>query len=213
MAKARAGSVYAKTGNPGPVPNTTDAEKRNTTRFSKMHHAVQKAKREKANAAKASRSSTFYRDTHPESAPKMKKSNESLSFFDFMEARRMDKEGVDRGDAGRAARTAKAKESLAAVKKGAERQAKYAKKYGTPGTGKTIEKRAHEKNHPGSRQEPKERGAKETPSETHNRRVNRHNQRLIKHGPTTKEKKAAAGYAAYERDYKKSYGQHKSAWD
>jgi hypothetical protein len=78
MEKARQGSVYAKKGNPGPVPNTTDSEKKETTRFSKMFHASEKAKREKQNADKARRSSTFYKDTHPASAPKMKKANEEF---------------------------------------------------------------------------------------------------------------------------------------
>jgi hypothetical protein len=73
MEKARKGSVYAKKGNPGPVPNTTDDEKKNTTRFSKMFHAQQKAKRAKQEADKARRSPTFYKDTHPASAPKMAK--------------------------------------------------------------------------------------------------------------------------------------------
>ena len=72
MEKARQGSVYAKKGNPA-VPNTTDAEKKNTTRFSKMFHASEKAKREKQEADKAKRSPTFYKDTHPASAPKMAK--------------------------------------------------------------------------------------------------------------------------------------------
>jgi len=73
MEKARKGSVYAKKGNPGAVPNTTDAEKKATTRFSKMFHAQQKAKRAKQEADKARRSPTFYKDTHPASAPKMAK--------------------------------------------------------------------------------------------------------------------------------------------
>jgi hypothetical protein len=73
MEKARKGSVYAKKENPGPVPNTTDAEKKATTRFSKMFHAQQKAKRAKQEADKARRSPTFYKDTHPASAPKMAK--------------------------------------------------------------------------------------------------------------------------------------------
>ena len=77
MAKARAGSVYAKKGNPA-VPNTTDAEKKETTRFSKMFHTSEKAKREKQETDKARRSSTFYKDTHPASAPKMKKANEEV---------------------------------------------------------------------------------------------------------------------------------------
>jgi hypothetical protein len=138
---------------------------------------------------------------------------EMLSFSQFMEARRMDKEGVDRGDTRRADRAEKAKASLAAIKKGAERQAKYAKKYGTPATGETIEKRTHKRDFAGSRQAPKVKGQKETPLETQNRRVNAFNKRRMTHGPTTKEKKASAGYDKYERDYKKSYGQNKSAWD
>jgi hypothetical protein len=73
MEKARKGSVYAKKGNPGAVPNTTDAEKKATTRFSKMFHAQQKAKRAKQEADKERRSPTFYKDTHPASAPKMAK--------------------------------------------------------------------------------------------------------------------------------------------
>ncbi len=220
MEKARKGSVYGRPASKDAVPNVSDSEKKETSRFSKMHHAVEKAKREKQNADKARRSPTFYKDTHPASAPKMKKANESLSFAEFMEARRMDKEGVDRGDSRRAERAEKAKESLAK----AQKQKKIWQKHHDTETAKgrtprssrdtpTMPEREHKKNHPGSRQAPKERGAKETSSETHNRRVNRHNQRLIKHGPTTKEKKASAGYAAYERDYKKSYGQHKSAWD
>ena len=138
---------------------------------------------------------------------------EMLSFSQFMEARRMDKEGVDRGDTRRAARAEKAKASLEAIKKGAERQAKYAKKYGTPATGETKEKRTHKRDFAGSRQAPKVKGQKETPLETQNRRVNAFNKRRMTHGPTTKEKKASAGYDKYERDYKKSYGQNKSAWD
>jgi hypothetical protein len=81
MEKARKGSVYAKKGNPA-VPNTTDSEKKETTRFSKMFHASEKAKREKQEADKARRSSTFYKDTHPASAPKMKKANEEIEHLD-----------------------------------------------------------------------------------------------------------------------------------
>lgn len=109
---------------------------------------------------------------------------------EIMESRRMDREGVDRGDSKRAERAEKARESLAAVKKGEERKIKVSKKYGIePSKADTVEKRAHKQNHPGSRQEPKERGAKETPLQTHNRRVNRHNQRVLKHGFTSKEKR------------------------
>jgi hypothetical protein len=73
MAKARAGSVYGKETKNEPSPNVSDAEKTATTRFSKMFHAQQKAKRAKQEADKARRSPTFYKDTHPASAPKMAK--------------------------------------------------------------------------------------------------------------------------------------------
>ena len=76
MKKARQSSVYGRDGGSNSTP--TDSEQRNTTRFSKMFHASQKAKRAQQNAAAASRSSTFYRDTHPASAPKMKKANEEV---------------------------------------------------------------------------------------------------------------------------------------
>lgn len=117
--------------------------------------------------------------------------NMSESWFEeIMEARRMDKEGVNRNDSLRDSRKERAEKSLEAVKKGEERKVKVSKKYGIPVSDKdTMEKRAHKKDFPGSRQEPKEKGAKETPSETQNRRVNRHNQRVMKHGFTSKEKR------------------------
>lgn len=77
--KARKGSVYGKDTGNKPAPQVSDKEKKETGRFSKMHQASEKAKREKQVADKASRSSTFYRDTHPASAPKMKKKNEEFA--------------------------------------------------------------------------------------------------------------------------------------
>jgi hypothetical protein len=135
-------------------------------------------------------------------------------FEDIMEARRMDKEGVDREDSGRADRAEKSKASVAAVQKRQTVLDKHEKKTGVKlDISKSKEGKEHAMKHPGSRQEPKEKGAKETEQETQNRRVNRDNQRKIQHGFTSKEKKDAAGYAAHEKDYKKSYGQNKSAWD
>jgi hypothetical protein len=134
--------------------------------------------------------------SYPSSVAKAKSRNEEtemLTFSQFMEARRMDKEGVDRGDSRRSERAERAKASLAAVKKGAERQQKMAKKYGTPVTGDTVEKRAHKRDFPGSRQEPKKKGEKETALQTHNRRVNRQVSRVVKHGHTAKEKEASRG--------------------
>jgi hypothetical protein len=184
-------SVYAKTDN-SPVPNTTEAERKATTQMSKMAHIYNKTKRADQEKAKANRSSTFYRDTHPASAPKMKKANESLSFSDFMEARRMDKEGVDRGDAGREQRAAKAKASLAAKAKRDTAIDKYEKSSGrTVDRSKSPEYKSHAAAHPGSRQAPKVKGEKETPLQTHNRRVNRQVDRVVKHGHTSKEKREA----------------------
>ena len=78
MEKARKGSVYGKPASNEPAPKVSDSEKKETTRYSKMFHASQKAKREKQEADKARRSSTFYKDTHPASSPKMKKANEEF---------------------------------------------------------------------------------------------------------------------------------------
>ena len=140
------------------------------------------------------------------------------SFSEFMEARRQDKEGVERGGSDldksiRAGTKERAAKAVEAVKKGDKRVEKYVKKYGTTPSKDTLERRNLKMMHPGSRQEPKVKGEKETAQQTHNRRVNRHNERLIKHGSTAKEKKSAAGYAEYEKQYKSQYGQHKSAWD
>jgi hypothetical protein len=71
--KARKSSVYGKSLKNEPAPQVSDAEKKATTRFSKMQHTYEKAKRAKQEADKARRSPTFYKDTHPASAPKMAK--------------------------------------------------------------------------------------------------------------------------------------------
>ena len=76
--KARKGSVYGKPLTNEPAPRISDKEKSETGRFTKMQSAYEKAKRAKQEADKARRSSTFYKDTHPASAPKMKKANEEF---------------------------------------------------------------------------------------------------------------------------------------
>ena len=115
-----------------------------------------------------------------------------------MEARRMDKEGVDRGDTLRANRTARAKASLEAKAKRDKSIDKYEKSTGnTIDRTKSKEYRSHAAAHPGSRQAPKQRGAKETPAETHSRRVNRQVSRVVKHGFTSKEKKEADAMAKH----------------
>jgi hypothetical protein len=91
MKEKFAKSVWAKKGNPA-VPNTTDAEKKATTQHSKMSRTYEKEKRAKQNADKERRSPTFYKDTHPASAPKMKKArtNEEIEHLD--ELNRAEKE-------------------------------------------------------------------------------------------------------------------------
>jgi hypothetical protein len=131
---------------------------------------------------------------NPKKLRKQKAMGEMMSFSQFMEARRMDKEGVDRGDSRRADRAEKAKASLAAVKKGEERKIKVSKKYGVePSKGDTVEKRAHKRDFAGSRQAPKQKGAKETPQQTQDRRINAGNKRRMTHGWTSKEKAANRG--------------------
>ena len=141
---------------------------------------------------------------NPKKQRKQAAMGEAMTFSDFMEARRMDKEGVDRGDTGRAERADKAKASLAKAQKQKKIfQSHHDKETAAGRTPRlsrdtpTMPEREHKKNHPGSRQAPKERGAKETPLETHNRRVNRQVARVIKHGHTSKEKKEAEAMAKH----------------
>jgi hypothetical protein len=63
---------------------------------------------------------------------------------------------------------------------------------------KTPEHKAHKKNFPGAKRTGKKvKGAKETPSETHNRRVNKTVDRIVKRGYTSKEKKDNAAMAKH----------------
>ena len=66
---------------------------------------------------------------------------------------------------------------------------------------KSPEGKAHAKNFPGSRQEKKRRGAKETPAETQNRRINKSTARIVKHGYTSKEKKEVQSMAKHTSRY------------
>ena len=121
-----------------------------------------------------------------------------LTFSQFMEARRMDKEGVDRGDSKRAERAEKAKESLAARAKRQKVLDKHEKQTGNKlDISRSKEGKEHAKNFPGSRQAPKVKGAKETASETQNRRIKRSNERKVKHGFTSKERKEAESMAKH----------------
>ena len=123
---------------------------------------------------------------------------EDFSVDQFDESRRMDREGVDRNDTARKNRTMAAKASLAAKQKRQAVLDKHEKKTGNKlDISRSKEGREHAAKFPGSRQEPKKRGEKETPLETHNRRVNTYNARILKHGRTTKQKKEAEGMAKH----------------
>ena len=130
-----------------------------------------------------------------------------LTFTQFQEARR----GPE--DPSKAAKREKAEKSYAAVQKRQKVLDKHEKKTGKKlDIGKSPEGRLHKMRHPGSRQKPKVKGAKETELQQHNRRVSKHNERLIKRGPTKKEAERQKGYDAYEKKHKSKYG-NRSVWD
>ena len=110
--------MYGKDTGNAPVPQVSDAEKKATTRFSKMQHTYEKEKRAKQEADKARRSSTFYKDTHPASAPKMKKANEEFQ---------LDEKTLT------AAETKKKEEIVKSMK---DKAADFEKRY--PGRGKEV---------------------------------------------------------------------------
>jgi len=95
-------------------------------------------------------------------------------------------------DAAKQARRDAAMKSLAAARKGREQRLKA----GITNLKHRAEKE-HETKFPGSRQEPKVRGQKETPSETQRRLANRQVDRVIKHGHTSKERGEAKAREKY----------------
>jgi hypothetical protein len=119
------------------------------------------------------------------SAKTKKEETEVMEFDDFIAEMR-------RGPAapGKAEKGEKAKASLDAVKKRQDVLDKHEKKTGKKlDITKTPEHKAHKKDFPGSRQQKKVKGAKETALQTHNRRVSTYMDRLKKHGKTTKQKR------------------------
>ena len=135
-----------------------------------------------------------------------KESVPTLSFTEFMDEARRGPE-----DPSKPAKREKAQKSYDAVKKRQKDLDKHEKDTGKKlDINKSVEGKKHKMNHPGSRQKPKVKGEKETELQQHNRRVSKHNDRLIKKGPTTKEKKKQAGYDAYEKKHKRG---NKSVWD
>jgi len=96
----------------------------------------------------------------------------------------------------------KASKSLADMRNRQKVLDTYEKKTGKKlDISKTPEGKAHAKNFPGSRQARKKKGAKETPAETQNRRIMNSNQRIIKHGYTSKEKKEVDSMAKHASRY------------
>ncbi len=89
-------------------------------------------------------------------------------------------------------RSVSAQKSFAAAQKGKETRLKA----GITDLQHKAEKE-HKKNYPGSRQEPKVKGAKETESETRNRRAKQQVSRVMKHGLTSKEKQETKAREPY----------------
>ncbi|WDS60957.1 hypothetical protein SBM1_00084 [Synechococcus phage S-BM1] len=109
-------------------------------------------------------------------------------------------------------RAADAKKSLDAVKKRQKVLDAHEKKTGKKlDITKTPEHKQHKMRFPGAKRTGKKvKGAKETELQQHNRRVSKHNERLIKKGPTKKEAERQKGYDAYEKKHKRG---NKSVWD
>ena len=109
-------------------------------------------------------------------------------------------------------RSEDAKKSLDAVKKRQKVLDAHEKKTGKKlDITKTPEHKKHKMRFPGAKRTGKKvKGAKETELQQHNRRVSKHNERLIKKGPTKKEAERQKGYDAYEKKHKRG---NKSVWD
>jgi len=122
-----------------------------------------------------------------------------LTFGQFDEATRAAKEGKkDEHRVGVAIRAKQSAETLAAKRARQKVLDAHEKKTGKKlDISKTPEGKKHAQHFGGSRQEKKVKGAKETPAETHNRRVGRQVSRVVKHGYTSKEKKEVESMAKH----------------
>jgi len=96
-------------------------------------------------------------------------------------------------------RAADAQKSLAKVKDRQKVLDAHEKKTGKKlDINKSVEARDHKKNFPGAKRTGKKvKGAKETPQETQNRRINKSTARIVKHGYTSKEKKEVDSMAKH----------------
>ena len=139
-------------------------------------------------------------DTHRATGGKYRAQKEEV---ELDEATRAAKEGKkDEHRVGVAIRAKQAAKSLAAKK---ARQAvldAHEKKTGKKlDISKSPEGKTHAKHFGGSRQAKKVKGEKETPAETHNRRVGKNVARIVKHGYTSKEKKEVQSMAKHTSRY------------
>ena len=125
-----------------------------------------------------------------------------LKFEDFVSALNDLNEG----------RAEDAKKSLDKVKKRQKVLDDYEKKTGRKADiTKSPEYKQHKMRFPGAKRTGKKvKGAKETELQQHNRRVSKHNQRLMKQGPTKREAERQKGYDAYEKKHKRG---NRSVWD
>jgi hypothetical protein len=94
------------------------------------------------------------------------------------------------------------KEEIAAIAEGArkpevEEKGKKVAELEREGRAKGITDRFR-KEYPGSRQEKKERGRKQTEGEMNQERIKKHNERVRKHGFTSKEKKESEARKKYD---------------
>ena len=140
-------------------------------------------------------------DTHRATGGKYR--SQYVEEVELDEATRAAKEGKkDEHRVGVEIRAKQAAKSLAAKK---ARQAvldAHEKKTGKKlDISKSPEGKTHAKHFGGSRQTKKVKGEKETPAETHNRRVGKNVARIVKHGYTSKEKKEVQSMAKHASRY------------
>ena len=124
----------------------------------------------------------FYKSDAPQFKGKSKEKRREMAI-----AAKLSKEEVELEEG----RAEDAQKSLAAVKKRQKVLDAHEKKTGTKlDISKSPEHKAHKQNFPGAKRTPKKvRGAKETSSEKHNRRVQTYIDRLKKYGKTSKQKR------------------------
>ena len=139
-------------------------------------------------------------DTHRATGGKYRAQKEEV---ELDEATRAAKEGKkDEHRVGVEIRAKQSATSLAAKRARQKVLDTYEKKTGKKlDISKSPEGKTHAKHFGGSRQTKKVKGEKETPAETHNRRVNKNVARIVKRGYTSKEKKEVQSMAKHASRY------------